>query len=233
VLALSLELTRHQLEHNPTSSPVPVGGPIGILVLLAFASEGIWRLARHIGVIAHEGAHALAGWCMGRKVVSVKLNSDATGETVTSGSSAGMGLIITGFAGYLGPSICGVFAAGLLAHHQLDAVLAVTGVALFVMLFWVRNSFGFVSVLLNCGLLFLAVKYGSVKLQTIAAYALSWFLLLSGVRFVLMHGSGAVDADILRNLTHVPRIVWATLWLVITVVALWAGGRLLIGAPAQ
>jgi Peptidase M50B-like len=43
-------------------------------VLLAFASEGIWRLARHTSVIAHEGAHAVAGWCMGRKVVSVKLS---------------------------------------------------------------------------------------------------------------------------------------------------------------
>jgi Peptidase M50B-like len=68
------------------------------------------------------------------------------------------------------------------------------------------------------------VGYGSVKLQTIAAYALSWFLLLSGVRFVLMHRSGAVDAGILRGVTHVPRIVWAALWLVITVIALWAGG---------
>jgi hypothetical protein len=233
VLALSLELTRHQLGHDPTSSPTPVGGPIGILVLLAFASEGIWRLARHIGVIAHEGAHAVAGWSMGRKNVKVKLNSDATGVTFSDGPSTGMGVIITGFVGYLGPSIFGLCAAVLLAHHQLDAVLVVTGVSLFIMLLWVRNSFGFASVLINGGILVLAIGYGSVKLQTIVAYALSWFLLLSGVRFVLMHRSGAVDADILRGITHVPRIVWAALWLVITVIALWAGGRLLIGTPVQ
>jgi Peptidase M50B-like len=78
-----------------------------------------------------------------------------------------------------------------------------------------------------------AVGYGSVKPQTIAAYALSWFLLFSGVRFVLMHRSGAVDAGILRDITHLPRIAWAALWLVITVIALWVGGRLLIGTPAQ
>jgi hypothetical protein len=81
VLALSLELTRHQLGHDPTSSPTPVGGPIGILVLLAFASEGIWRLARHISVIAHEGAHAVAGWGVGRKNVSVKLQRRVTGSS--------------------------------------------------------------------------------------------------------------------------------------------------------
>jgi hypothetical protein len=180
-------------------------------VLLAFASEGIWRLARHTSVIAHEGAHAVAGWGVGRKNVRVKLNSDATGVTSSDGPSTGMGLIITGFVGYLGPSICGLFAAVLLAHHQLDAVLVVAGVSLFIMLFWVRNSFGFASVLINGGILVLAVWYGSVKLQTIAAYALSWFLLLSGVRFVLMHRTGAVDAGILREVTHVPRIVGRTL----------------------
>ena len=233
MLALSLELTRHQLEHDPTSSPTPVGGPIGILVLLAFASEGIWRLARHISVIAHEGAHAVTEWGMGRKNVRVKLNSDATGATSSDGPSTGMGMIITGFVGYLGPSIFGLCAAVLLAHHQLDAVLVVVGVSLFIMLFWVRNYFGFASVIINGGILVLAVGYGSVKLQTIAAYALSWFLLFSGVRFVLMHRSGAIDAGILRRITHIPRIVWAALWLVITVIALWAGGRLLVGTPVQ
>jgi hypothetical protein len=233
VLALSLELTRHQLGHDSTASPTPVGGPIGILVLLAFASEGIWRLARHISLFAHEGARAVTEWGLGRKNVRVKLNSDATGATSSDGPSARMGMIITGFVGYLGPSIFGLCAAVLLAHHQLDAVLVVAGVSLFIMLFWVRNSFGFASVLINGGILVLAVGYGSVKLQTIAAYALSWFLLLSGVRFVLMHRSGAVEAGILRGVTHIPRIVWAALWLVITVIALWAGGRLLIGTPVQ
>jgi Peptidase M50B-like len=233
VLALSLELTRHQLGHDPTSSPTPVGGPIGILVLLAFASEGIWRLAQHIGVIAHEGAHALAGWSMGRKDIRVELNSDGSGVTKSDGPDVGLGLAIFAFAGYLGPSLFGLCAAGLLAHHQLDAVLVVTGVALFIMLLWVRNRFGVVSVLVNGGILVLVVGYGSVKLQTIAAYALSWFLLLAGVRMVFGGGSGPPDAGILRRITYIPRIVWTALWLMIAVIALWAGGRLLVGTPVQ
>ena len=59
MLALSLELAQHQFEQNPALSSVPIGEPIGILVLLGFAAESIWRLARHISVIAHEGAHAI------------------------------------------------------------------------------------------------------------------------------------------------------------------------------
>ena len=38
--------------------------------------------------------------------------------------------------------------------------------------------------------------------------------------------SNAVDAARLREITHIPRIVWFTLWLVITVAALVAGYRI-------
>ncbi|HEY2307248.1 MAG TPA: M50 family metallopeptidase [Streptosporangiaceae bacterium] len=228
MLALSLELTQHQLENNLPLSSVPLGEPIGILVLLGFAAEGIWRLARHISVIAHEGAHALAGWSVGRKKIRVKLNSDATGETSSVGLVTGPGWIITGFVGYLGPSLFGLGAAVLLANHQVEAVLIVAGVALFVILLQVRNPFGVVSVLLNGGLIVLILKYGNAEIQAIAAYALSWFLLLSGVRFVFMHGTGAADAAILRRATRIPRFVWAALWLVGSLLALWIGGHLLV-----
>lgn len=228
MLALSLELTQHQLENNVPLSSVPLGEPIGILVLLGFAAEGIWRLARHISVIAHEGAHALAGWSVGRKKIRVKLNSDATGETGSLGPRTGPGRIVTSFAGYLGPSLFGLGAAVLLANHQVEAVLIVAGVALFVILLQVRNSFGVVSVLLNGGLIVLVLKYGNAEIQAIAAYALSWFLLLSGVRFVFMHGTGAGDAYTLRDITPIPRFVWAALWLAGSLLALWIGGHLLV-----
>ena len=65
----------------------------------------------------------------------------------------------------------------------------------------------------------LVLHYGSTELQTYAAYALSWFMLLSGVRFALTLRSNAGDADTLRGLTRVPGFVWAALWLVITVTA--------------
>lgn len=227
MLALALELTTHHLAHNPAPPPASVQAPVAILVLLAFATEGIWRVMRHIGVIAHEGAHAVAGWGTGHKVGGVTLNSDATGATVIPGT-AGLSTVITGFAGYIGPSLFGLGAAVLLAHHQVEAVLAIAGIFLFIMLLLVRNSFGVFSVLVIGSLIVLVLWRGSLELQTITAYALSWFLLLSGVRFAFMHGSGAADADSLRKVTHIPRIVWATLWLVGTVAALWIGGRILI-----
>jgi hypothetical protein len=227
-LSFSLELIRHQFGQGHALPPKSVAVPVGLLMLAVFASEGIWRLARHISVIAHEGAHALAGWSTGHKVVGVKLNRDATGETATQGRDSGFGRITTAFAGYLGPSLFGLGAASLIALGDTEAVLWLAVFALTIMLFWVRNFFGVISVLINAGLFIVIMGYGSANLQVITAYGLSWFLLLSGVRFVLMHGSNASDAASLRKITHVPRIVWSSLWLVTTVTALWIGGRLLI-----
>ncbi len=193
---------------------------LGVLALMVFT-------ARHLGVIAHEGAHAMAGRGMGRKVLGVKLNSDATGETITLGPGQGPGLVITAFAGYLGPSLFGLGAASLIALGYTRLVLGVALIFLIVMLFLIRNLFGVISVLANGMLLALFLYYGSAKLQVVAAYGLSWLLLLSGVGHVLMHGSNAADAASLRTITHIPRVVWSTLWLVITLAALVAGARML------
>jgi len=211
---------QHQFAHDPSPSLRPIVVPIVVLVLIVFA-------VKHIGVIAHEGAHAIAGRTMGRKVRSVKLNSNATGATSTQGPEKGLGLVITGFAGYLGPSLFGLGAASLIALGYTGAVLGLALLFLIIILFRVRNLFGVISVLVNAALLVLIMRYGSAKLQDGAAYVLSWLLLLSGVGHVLTDGSNSVDASRLREITHIPRIVWFTRWLVITVAALVAGARML------
>ena len=98
MLATPPESMQHQFAHELAPSLRPVVVPIVVLLLIVFA-------VKHIGVIAHESAHAITGWSVGRKVRSVKLNSDATGETLTLGPEKGLGRVITSFAGYLGPSL--------------------------------------------------------------------------------------------------------------------------------
>lgn len=226
MLALSLELAQNQPESQPLPHSIAV--PVGLVVLLGFLVDGIWRLAQHIGVIAHEGAHAVAGWSTGRKVSGVRLNSNATGTTSTTGPDRGPGRVITAFAGYVGPSLFGLGAAALIALGDIEAVLWLAFIFLAVMLVFVRNFFGGISVLLSGALLFLILYYGNAELRAVAAYGISWFLLFCGVRVVFTHGSSTTDAQTLSGLTHVPAFVWATLWFVIAVAALWVGGRLLI-----
>jgi Peptidase M50B-like len=227
MLALPLDLVQHQPGNGPVPLPQSVAGPTGLLVFIAFVIEGIWRLARHISVIAHEGAHVVAGWSVGHRVTSVKLYRNATGETITLGPDRFRPVIIA-FVGYLGPSLFGLAAACLIAVDQITIALGLALVCLAIMLILIRNLFGVISVVLNGALVFLVLRYGRPEVQTVAACALSWFLLFSGVRWVLMHGTGAQDAINLTQTTHIPRFVWVVLWLVITVGALWVGGHLLV-----
>jgi hypothetical protein len=228
VLALPLELVQQQPGTEPVPLPQLVAAPTGLLVLIAFLIEGIWRLARHISVIAHEGAHVAAGWSVGHKVTSVKLKRDATGATITQGPDRFRPVIIL-FAGYLGPSLFGLAAACFIALDQITIALGLALLWLAIMLILIRNFFGVISVVLNGVIVFLVLRYGTPAAQAVAACALSWFLLFSGVRWVLMHGTGAQDAIDLKRATRIPRFIWVIFWLAITVAALWVGGHLLIG----
>src|SRR5262249_41065172 len=149
---------------------------------------------KYFSVIAHESAHAIAGWVIGRKVAGVKINSDATGETRTLGADKGLGRIFTAFVGYLGPSFFGLGAAALISMGYARAVLWLALLLLTLILFRVRNLFGVASVLANGALFVFILSHVSPKLQVTAAYVLSWLLLLSGVGVVLTHGSDAGDA---------------------------------------
>jgi hypothetical protein len=69
---------------------------------------------------------------------------------------------------------------------------------------------------------------GSTRTEIIAAYAIAWLLLLSGLRTAIDHGAGAGDAYSLNELTRLPRRLWALLWLAGTLAALLYGGSLLV-----
>jgi xanthine/uracil/vitamin C permease (AzgA family) len=73
----------------------------------------------------------------------------------------------------------------------------------------------------------LIARYSTAGVEIAVTYGIAWFMLLSGIRKVLEHRWNASDAANLRDFTHLPRVLWALLWLVCTVGALAVGGRLL------
>jgi Peptidase M50B-like len=227
VIALPLELIQDQPGTGAVPLPQMVAVPTGLVVLVAFLIDGVWRFVRHFSVLVHEGAHVAAGWGTGRRVSGVTLNRDATGGTVTRGAD-GFGSVIIGVAGYLGPSLFGLAAAYLISIDEVTVALWLTLVSLAIMLILVRNFFGVISVVISGVIIFLVLRYGNPEVQAVAACALSWFLLFSGIRWVLTDGTRAQDAMILKQSTYIPRFVWFIFWLAITVGALWVGGHLLV-----
>lgn len=77
-------------------------------------------------------------------------------------------------------------------------------------------------------MIYLVARYGAVGTETIAAYFVARFLLLSGLRAVLEHNLGAGDAANLASMTYIWRGFWVLLWLAGTIAAVAVGGSLLV-----
>lgn len=200
---------------------------VGLATFGAVALDVGWQIIRHGTVMAHEGAHAVFGSLFSRDVSGIELNSDATGGTMMN-SGGCLGSLVIGFVGYVGPSLFGLGAAWLVHLGQSVTVLWLTLFLLAVLLVVLNRSYGIITVLVAGGLVFAIGRYASTGVQVVAAYAITWLLLLSGVRRVLEVGSGSDDGAKLTKLTHLPRLLWFLLWLAATVGAVAVGGKMLV-----
>lgn len=225
---LAVGTSLHGLGETHAPLPAAMAVLVGLGALALVTLDEIWQVVRHLSTIAHEGAHALAGSSVGHKVVSITLKKkDAEGLTKTNGRGGGAPIVIA-FVGYLGPSGFGLLAAKLLSLGYINAVLWIAVVGLAILLPVLKEPFSFVSVIVAGGLLLFVAAYTNAGVETVVAYGLTWFLLLSGVRVLLVHRAKAGDANNLRKMTHVPQVLWAAMWLFGAIAALGLGGSLLL-----
>ena len=83
------------------------------VALLVVGQRGLWRISRTAVTIAHEGGHAFVAVLTGRRLSGIRLHSDTSGLTVSVGRPTGPGMVLTGFAGYVAPSLLGLGVAGM------------------------------------------------------------------------------------------------------------------------
>ena len=214
--------------HSPLSGTA--AAVVGLVAFGVVVLDAGWRFVRHGTVMAHEGAHALVGSLLFRRIGGIRLNPDGTGGTQL-GSGGCLGSILVGFAGYVGPSLFGLGSARLIQLGHGVAVLWLTLVLLGLLAVLLIRSYGMVTVALAGVLMYAVLRYAPAAAQTVAAYGITWLLLLSGVRRVLEVGILSADAGDLRKLTHVPKFIWFVLWLAATCGAVAVGGAMLVLAP--
>ncbi|HEX3394351.1 MAG TPA: M50 family metallopeptidase [Acidimicrobiales bacterium] len=201
----------------------------------AVGSARAWKLSRQVITIAHEGGHAVVGLLVGRRLSGVRLHSDTSGVTVTSGRARGIGMIATVAAGYVMPSMLGLGAAWLVASGHVGALLFASLFLLAAMLAAVRNVFGVLSVASCAVVVFGAVWSGSATLQAVLAWTMTWLLLLGGPRPIWelqhirrRHRALTSDADQLASLTHLPALLWVGVFAAVALSALAVGARWLV-----
>jgi hypothetical protein len=205
---------------------------IGLMAAILVYARILWSIVNHAETVVHEGAHALAGIVTGRRIRSVKIDTDGGGATIMA-PDTGFGFGVAASAGYIGSSTAGLIAAGLISVGRIVAVLGLGLLLLAAMLLIVRNFFGLIVILICGALLYLIVSYTTTGVQTVIAYGVTWFLLISGPKVasrVARKPKDVADAGILAGMTFLWPSAWCFLWLVGTIAALVVGGAILIHA---
>lgn len=210
-------------------------------IALALTFTPIWRMARNIITVVHEGGHALMAVVWGRRIAGIKLHSDTSGVTISSGKPWGLGVILTTIAGYTAPATLGLFLAYLSSEGRSFLALVLLGISMLLIFLSIRNLWGFiVTVPLTIGFYYLLQVNESV--QTFALVTVAAFLTVASTRPIIelqraRHRGQAEesDADQLQKLTLViPGILWVAFFMLFSLAAniatIWLLSRdLLVG----
>jgi len=200
-----------------------------------------WRLLRFVVTIAHEGGHALVAVLTGRELAGIRLHSDSSGVTLSRGRPSGPGMVFTAMSGYPAPSLIGAGFAALVGFNHVNVMLWVTVVLLVLLLTQIRNAFGLLTVVGTGAAAVAVIVWGTPRVALGFACAVTWLLLVGGLRAVIElqrsrrdqsrgRGRGSnlqSDADQLAWLTRLPGLLWVGLFFILSLAAVALGGWLM------
>jgi hypothetical protein len=236
---LIAEVWRRATATQPSPAPIVVALTAAIALALVLP-RAIWPYTRMLITITHEGAHGVAAFLTRRRLEGIRLHSDSSGLTVSSGRPSGPGMVTMLMAGYLGPAVVGLGAVLLLiAGHSLG-LLWLFVILLALLLLQIRNFYGFV-LIVGCAVVLILVSwYLPAAMQSGLACVLTWTFLFAAPKPVVelmrqrRHGRAPQsDADQLARLTRVPAGLWVGGFLVVNCAGLVLGAVLLVPALAE
>ncbi|MRK01445.1 M50 family peptidase [Aeromicrobium sp. S22] len=196
-----------------------------------------WSVTRHVVTLVHEAGHAGVAVLTGRRLNGIRLHTDTSGLTVSSGKPRGPGMIATAAAGYLAPAALGLASVALVESGRTAWALYAGLATLALMLAFIRNWFGLLVVVLSAAAVSLLVWRAPERVQDFAALTFAWFLLLAAPRTSIelwphrrRVRTRTSDADVLARLTILPAAVWNVVFILLTGAAL-AAAVWLVGPP--
>jgi hypothetical protein len=230
------EIWRRATDDQAAPSPAVVA-LTALLAAVLVGSRRTWPGTRLLVTITHEGAHAAAALLTGRRLRGIRMHSDTSGVSLSSGPPRGAGMVATLLAGYLGPAVVGLGAVGLLIAGYSLGLLWLWALLLSGMLLQIRNGYGAL-VLVGSGAALVGISWFlPPSTQSAVAYLVTWLLLIAAPKPVLelirqrrLGQTRSSDADQLGRLTKTPAGAWTALFLVVNCAGLAVGSLLLLPA---
>jgi len=205
-----------------------------LLLLVGLAAAGLWLwdmpwLAplRLLVVLVHETGHALATLAFGGRVERVIIGADESGQCLSALPPGWLAQVAVYSAGYVGSAVSGALQLILAFRFRLHrAVLLAMGIWVTGMgLVYAGNGFT-LAFCLGAGAVLLGASWllppGGVRAVVMILAVFTGLYALFDLRDDLWRSSvrASSDAALLAAQTHVPALVWAGLWSLLSVAVL-------------
>lgn len=205
----------------------------GIAALVVVLVPTIWLRLRIAVTLVHELGHAIVGVLSGRRFTGFVVRGDMSGHAVTVGPARGFGRIATTWAGYPMPALVGLLMLWATSSGYAGRLLFALLVTLVAVLVFVRSAGTFVTVLAAGAAIGALWWWRNDETQALALVTTGFVLLAGAWRHLgaLASSSGrrdsGSDANVLRQLTGIPAIVWLLSFVAVLAAATWLAARLI------
>lgn len=190
-----------------------------ILALLTSRIPYLGKVLRVINTMIHETGHALMALFLSGEVVKIDLFSDTSGKATTKSSSK-MAAFFISLAGY---PFASLFAFGTFYLFKKESyiipVIVFASIALINLIFWVRNLYGIIWLIVFLGCSFGLFYLGDKTLTYLFAVFMSGILLVdsiisAGIVFYLSitDSKASGDAANLKEQSYIPAPIWGLLF---------------------
>lgn len=117
------------------------------LAFIAVWSDNVWDRVKFSSTLIHEIGHSVMAIATGRRLHGLKVHSDSSGVSVSSGRDKGLGMLLTVVAGYPAPGLLALLLSFLMSIDYAGMALTLYHTLLIFGLLSVRNAFGLWTVL--------------------------------------------------------------------------------------
>jgi hypothetical protein len=195
-----------------------------LLALLLLRLPKVGKFFRVINTLYHENGHAFASLITGGRTHRIDLFADTSGACITADSGP-VSRFITLLSGYPAGALASYGMFYLLLNHQSELLLYIlSSILLFNLLFWVRNKYGLIWLLLILSLCGIAMYINHSYFTFYFLFSLAALNLTEAlwscvylIYLSLENPYQAGDAYALRQLTFIPAFIWAMLFFLFSV----------------